>query len=864
MSALSTPEQLLGPLEALRPRVGGGALALLQLGRAGLPVPPWVVVEAGAQPEDDTLPDGLEAELAAGLADLGAGPLVVRASAVNPDPPQSSETTTVGVEGGEDLAEALVRAWTAGEGSRARAYRRERGLRPPPAAVVVHRLVLAEASGVVSTAETRGGGVHVAAAWGFEADAADAPVDTWRLGTDGEIVEQQVAHKPVAVVWSEHGALAVVEVPAPDQDRPCLPREVLRELARHARRLRAVVAAPVRLGFVATSTGEVWFTGMETVVTADGEPRRWDAEGMLEATTGLVTPLSFSLLQRMRSVFVTLGLRSLGVDPVRVQERRSDLDALLGLVRGRVYDTVDGWEAVRNLLPGLPEHQQLWAWGLGAPAEVGGAPKGGSPVAASLSGLAWLRLARQARGLGRRLAALERGLEAQRAALTAEVLRGLSAQALVERIETVERELLWSFTPAVVNTLVAQVTWQWLAQAAGESGLDPVHGANTLLLGDGDDATVAPVVDGLRLLDQVRRTPAIAELFLADLPEGEVVEWARRNAGFETSLQHWVSKHGWLGPGALAVESRPVAAAPSILAAALRSWLVNGAVGPEEAGAVGRRDRDELERRLLGSRRGWRRQWARLVLREARAAARRRAQAWVLEVRVVDLTRQLVQELGVRLAGRGLVELPEDVYWLSLGELTGFVRGTSPTVRLSSLVADRKAEWAGYLLGAPPPLRVVTRGPVGAARPEPAERAPAWGPLPASGVPASPGSGRGRAFVADDPSEVLGAGRCVLVVDRFDPGWALALPLAAGVVSEHGNPASHGAVVLRELGIPAVFGVAGARARLAGLDLVVDGTAGTVAVDPGAEPSGTTPVATAPEPTAGVATGADGEGVGPR
>jgi pyruvate,water dikinase len=69
----------------------------------------------------------------------------------------------------------------------------------------------------------------------------------------------------------------------------------------------------------------------------------------------------------------------------------------------------------------------------------------------------------------------------------------------------------------------------------------------------------------------------------------------------------------------------------------------------------------------------------------------------------------------------------------------------------------------------------------------------------------------------------------VLVLEYADPGWTPLFPRAAAVVMEVGGVMCHAAVVARELGLPAVFGVREATSRLRDGQLVeVDGDAGTV------------------------------------
>jgi pyruvate,water dikinase len=70
----------------------------------------------------------------------------------------------------------------------------------------------------------------------------------------------------------------------------------------------------------------------------------------------------------------------------------------------------------------------------------------------------------------------------------------------------------------------------------------------------------------------------------------------------------------------------------------------------------------------------------------------------------------------------------------------------------------------------------------------------------------------------------------ILVAPSTDPGWTPLFLTAGGLVMEMGGAMSHGAVVAREYGIPAVVGVPDATDRIVtGERITVDGSAGTVA-----------------------------------
>src|SRR5262249_20088889 len=98
-----------------------------------------------------------------------------------------------------------------------------------------------------------------------------------------------------------------------------------------------------------------------------------------------------------------------------------------------------------------------------------------------------------------------------------------------------------------------------------------------------------------------------------------------------------------------------------------------------------------------------------------------------------------------------------------------------------------------------------------------------------AGTPASAGTVTGIARVILDPVGAQIEPGEILVAPSTDPGWTPLFLTAGGLVMEMGGANSHGAVVAREYGIPAVVGVAGATARIVtGQKITVDGASGSI------------------------------------
>ncbi len=182
--------------------------------------------------------------------------------------------------------------------------------------------------------------------------------------------------------------------------------------------------------------------------------------------------------------------------------------------------------------------------------------------------------------------------------------------------------------------------------------------------------------------------------------------------------------------------------------------------------------------------------------------------------------RTLAIDLGAHLAARGIVAQPIDVCFLRLDEIaTALDEGES----CAAVVAERRAAFA-LDAADPPPETLDGAG-------EDAAPASAF-PVELRGEIGAPGRCTARARIVHGVDDFAAVERGDVVVARYtDPGWTPILELAAGLVLESGGQLSHGAIVARELGIPALVNVAGAtRAITSGDTVELDATTGAVRV----------------------------------
>ncbi len=200
------------------------------------------------------------------------------------------------------------------------------------------------------------------------------------------------------------------------------------------------------------------------------------------------------------------------------------------------------------------------------------------------------------------------------------------------------------------------------------------------------------------------------------------------------------------------------------------------------------------------------------------------------------LLRRMLDELGGRLTQAGAIAEADDIFWLEETEVEALINAMAqaqPVTNFTEVTRQRQAEWRAAKRVTPPPQLPFKGKYLGVGL-------GAWGITTDNeaesdtikGVGASPGRVTATACVLHGPEDFdqMRPGD-ILVAGTTTPAWTPLFTIAAGVVTDVGGPLSHGSIVAREYGIPAVLGTGVATKRIrSGRIITVDGSAGTVSL----------------------------------
>jgi rifampicin phosphotransferase len=825
--------------------VGGKAANLGELVANGFQVPVGIVLTTDAyhaaadpagvdpsQPEvaaerlrEVDLPPAVVEVVLEAYRGLGSGSVAVRSSATAEDLPGASfagqQDTYLGVDSEERLLDVIRRCWASLWNERAVAYRRDHGIDDEGhgLAVVVQRMVDATAAGVLFTADPitgRRGRAVIDAAPGLGEAVVSGSVDPDHYATDPETgaVDERVVRG----------------------GEPVLSDAQVLELAAIGRRIEEALGAPQDIEFAFDATGHLWILQARPITTLFPLPERQPgAEGVRVYFSASVAQGYFPPITPM------------GIEPFLVIGR-----TLAGaFARGR-NDTVP----VRS--PILASGGRLWA----DLTPVLRDPIGRevlerlTSVGEARSSVIFRRLSEDRRFASRsgpRLATLRtvvplfarsgipinalrllQSPDRRRARLLREIERvtkvDLPAGATAtDRLNAVE-DLLGrgpSFAfPRLIGLVVAGMA-SYLAVGRLLGGRATEDERQTLTRGLPHNPTTEMDLALWALTTRVRADPPSRDAVLGREPAD--LAGAYRDGGLPPTLQAeltaFLARYGFRAVGEIDLGVPRWSEDPSYLIGAIANYLrlEDGAIAPDEQFQRGAREAEAMIETMLARVHGPRRRLLRFVRGRVRALMGSRELPKFMLIRTLFTPiRELLRPVGEELAAAGTVAASDDVYFLTLAEVREAIAGAD----MRELVATRRAAHVREQARRHIPRVLLSDG-------TDAEAALIWVPEGAMrGSPASPGTITARARVILSPQGARLEPGEILVAPSTDPGWTPLFLTAGGLVMEMGGMMSHGAVVAREYGIPAVVGVPGATEQIeTGATITVDGSAGVVSID---------------------------------
>lgn len=759
----------------------------------------------------------IEQVLAGFEADWG---YAVRSSATAEDLPDASfagqQETFLNVQGRDELLNCIRKCWASLFTDRAIVYRKKNGFEHNKVylSVVVQRMIEPEVAGILFTADPVSGNRSVTsidASFGLGEALVSGLVtaDLYKV-KNGRLIEKKIARKQVAIYSAATGTVTK-EIAGEKQLLPSLSDEQAIQLTLVGERLESHFGLPQDIEW-GIADNIIYILQSRPITTLFPIPEASDhcrhlflSLGHLQMMTDPMKPLGLSVLKTV----VPFGKQRPEEESVYLVEAGSrpyiDATALLSNRWGR------------RLLPALlsnvdvPMSRALQEYIRRMEPMSGAAGK-------SSQGFAFFRKAiliikdialnilyrdnphavQQAGELiGQRVQqnrdALKQSTGAERIRCAQKVLSSLMPDIFLSIAQ-------YLGTGIITYKLIDALSRRWLGDARelgsiSKSPLGNVTSEMGLALGDlSDIAKYSPAI-----MEYVEI--AADETFFAGLAAIE------GSSLFHQQFSSFLIRYGMRGTGEIDITRPRWRESPSQLIPAIMSHVKSRNAGEHRREFEhGRAEADAAAEALLTRLRGKPGGYFKALFMSRLVKAHRsyiglREHPKYFLVQNFDLVKQAVMEEAEALRSAGVIEQNSELYWLSLNEIaealeTGRIDHSLIAARRETYERSRKLK---------PPRAMTSEGEVITGK-SAAQDIPA-GAIGGSGVSAGVVEGRARVIPSLEDAKMEKGD--ILVTTFTDPSWTPLFPLAAGLITEVGGLMTHGAVVAREYGIPAVVGVDG-------------------------------------------------------
>jgi pyruvate,water dikinase len=764
----------------------------------------------------------------------------VRSSATAEDLPGVSfagqQDTFLNVQGKANLLNSIKKCWASLFSDRAIIYRNQNGFPHDQVklAVLIQRMIFPDISGIMFTTDPVTGNrkvISIDASFGLGDALVSGLVsaDLYQIKSD-KVISKKIARKEVEIQASKSGGTVREDIEEERKTAPSLSEENALQLAGIGRRIEEHFGSPQDIEWC-MDEGKIFILQSRPITTLyplplanDDRIRLYLSFGHPQMMTDAMKPLGISVLRTLDP----FGKDSPGGESCLLKEAGSRL--YVDVTPFLHYPQVR--KRLPSILPAVDESMGRAVQDFITREEFQNAMKPDRhpdlsqiikvlPTVFIILGNILYRdnhraidqlncfIREQVQANRRRLKEAS-GLD--RIVLIQNMLPGLPLE-IIPRIAP--------YLPAGIGTyiMIENLSQKWLGDNNELPGISksPTGNVTTemgLQLGD--------------LADSLRNYPEVVEYmehtddsgFLANLPEV---------AGGKEMLplfQEFLQKYGMRGTGEIDITRPRWREEPTQFLTMVLSYVksarpgqhrLNFEAGKKEAELMAARLVDRLRKKPMGFLKA--RIMQRLI-KVYRSLIGMREHPKYYIVQNFDLIKQAIMQEANTLVSAGVLQNADDIFWFSLPEIKEIIERQQAN---QSIIESRKSQFRldSKLI---PPRIMTSEGEIIT------PHAAVWTPSGAlAGSPVSAGMVEGRARVVLKLEEAHLNKGDILVAAYTDPSWTPLFPLAAGLVTEVGGLMTHGAVVAREYGIPAVVGVEGATQKITDGQLIrVDGTRGII------------------------------------
>lgn len=734
----------------------------------------------------------------------------IRSSATAEDLPNASfagqQDTYLNVKGQEEVLQHVRNCWASLFTDRAIVYRAKNGFdhRAIYLSIVVQQMVMPDISGILFTADPGNGNrtvVSIDASFGLGEAIVSGQVsaDLYKV-KDNTIVSKKISKKKIAIYSLPEGGTVTKEILSEQQEQQALTDKQIIELAALGKKIEQHYGVPQDIEFCVAN--DALFVVQSRPITTlyplpDTLPRPlriFLSFGHVQMMTNVMKPLGLSVLQQ---IFPASMLKIAGgrlfldiTDILHYRIARKIFPSFL-------MNVDEGMSRAVNAIVSRPDfiedsqssHSTLFSTV--------------RKIVVPNARKAWKIL--RGGDLKDAIAKIKTYTLKRRQSTQQSLYGKQGAECIIvvqQQLESMLLDILNNVIPYIWPGMFANLLLKKAITCQFENQVE----LNRLNKSLPNNVTSEMGLELGDLADMLRELPEVQEYLKKadDQTFYSGFDYVSGGGRFKRAFVKFIDKYGMRCPGEIDITSPRWYEAPTQLNSALFSHMQSLRPGEHrQRFAEGRKEAEDASHIILKTveRNYFKTKIMKRLIAVYRYLGGLREQHKYILICAMGECKKAIMEEADTLIQKGVLSHANDVYFLKLNELVKVLQGSFEG-NVSSLIVKRKEEYDRYQ-GLKPPRVMTSEGEI-VIVPSNKENIPEGTII---GSPVSAGIAEGIARVILKPENAILKEGEILVAPHTDPGWTPLFASAVAVVTEVGGLMTHGAVVAREYGIPAVVGV---------------------------------------------------------
>jgi phosphoenolpyruvate synthase/pyruvate phosphate dikinase len=733
----------------------------------------------------------------------------VRSSATAEDLPTASfagqQDTYLNIIGKDAILKYISKCWASLFTDRAVTYRLQNGFdhRKVYLSVVIQKMVFPDVTGIMFTADPVTSNrkiVSVDASFGLGEALVSGIVnaDNYKV-SEGNIIDRKISSKKLAIYASKEGGTKEQEIGPDQQNAPTLTDEQILQLERMGRKIEAHFGNPQDVEWCLVD--DTFYIVQSRPITTlypipeanDQENHVYISVGHQQMMTDPMKPLGLSLwqLRAARPMFKAGGRLFVDVaDSLAMSTARENLLEAMGQHDPLIKEALLTITERRDFIKSLPNDEK-------APMPV-----------KSTKGISSADILAQVGNDPAIVADLIKHNETSVEALKQNIQTKSGTDVFDFILEDIQQSKKTIFEAQHMGVIIAAMNASsWLNEKMSE-WLGEKNVADILSQSVSNNITSEMGLALLDVADAIRPYPEIIEYLQQVKADDYLDELAKFNGGLDArhAVDAYLDKYGMRCAGEIDITKTRWSENPTILVPLILSNIKNFESGAgkrkfEQGRQEALKKEEELVGRLVSLPDGEQkiRETKQMISLLRSFAGYREYPKYGIVNRFFVYKQALLKE-AEQLAKANIIPDREDVYYLTIEEFREMVHTHKPD---NQLIGKRKDEFKSYEKLNPP--RVITSdGEIVSGKYKHEKKLPTDA---IAGLAVSSGVIEGRARVILNMEDANLEDGDILVTTFTDPSWTPLFVSIKGLVTEVGGMMTHGAVIAREYGLPAIVGV---------------------------------------------------------